>query len=475
MRLIPPIAAILLALGLSFAVRGRTLGIGGGALDIVAQIALWLGAAWLARRAIDLTLHHYSGWKSRVHRTPHFLESSRRLLTDVFGLIVFGAAVFGIVGIVLGQPITGLLATSGLFAAIIGLALQRMIADVFSGVALTVERPFAIGDWLEIGSGPAGKVIAANWRAVHLVTIEGRTVVIPNSLLANDQFVNVTAPERHFRLKKTICLDYSLPGERVVPILHAAMEATPGVRKTPQPIVLIDETNDRGVVYGLNFWVSDYPEQFPISRDVVITALRFLDQAGLVPAYPKRDITISEAAPRRIERRVHLPRVLGRVPLLSVLDDEQVLRLAETGHLHEFPVATVIVSEGDAGASLYIVVAGVLDVSNTDADGKVRTIAHLQSGDVFGEMSLLTGASRNASVTAASPVTLVEISKEHLEPIFQSQPVLIARLAEIEAARILSNRDLARLTPAEHAEIVAVGFAGFLHRKILGFFGQHAH
>ena len=87
--------------------------------------------------------------------------------------------------------------------------------------------------------------------------------------------------------------------ERVVPILQAAMEATPGVRKVPQPIVLIDETNERGVVYSLNFWVSDYPEQFPISRDVVITALRFLDQAALVPAYPKRDITISEAASRR--------------------------------------------------------------------------------------------------------------------------------------------------------------------------------
>ena len=77
------------------------------------------------------------------------------------------------------------------------------------------------------------------------------------------------------------------------------MVATPGVRKDPQPLVLIEETNDRGVVYSLNFWVGDYPEQFPVARDVVVTALRFLDQAGLVPAYPKRDITIAGVAPRR--------------------------------------------------------------------------------------------------------------------------------------------------------------------------------
>ena len=87
-----------------------------------------------------------------------------------------------------------------------------------------------------------------------------------------------------------------------------------------------------------------------------------------MPAYPKRDITISEAASRRIEQRIDLPSVLGRVPLLSVLDSEQVLRLAETGNLHEFPVETVIVSEGDVGASLFIVVAGVLEVSRGACD-----------------------------------------------------------------------------------------------------------
>jgi CRP-like cAMP-binding protein len=167
-----------------------------------------------------------------------------------------------------------------------------------------------------------------------------------------------------------------------------------------------------------------------------------------------------------------LPSVLGRVPLLSVLDSEQVLRLAETGNLHEFPVETVIVSEGDVGASLFIVVAGVLEVSRADADGTVRKIGRLQPGDVFGEMSLLTGAPRSATVTAASPVTLVEISKEHLEPIFRSQPILIAQLAEIEAARMSSNRDMARLTAPEHAEIEEVGFARFLRRKILRFFGH---
>jgi small-conductance mechanosensitive channel/CRP-like cAMP-binding protein len=441
-------------------------------IDLIAQIGLWLGMAWLIKRVFSLAVLHYSERKLRRGGGLRVLAGGRKLLIDLFGLVVFLGALFGIVGIVLGQPISGLLASSGLFAAIIGFAIHGMIADVFSGLALHVERPFAIGDWIELGSGIAGKVIEANWRAVHLVTMEGRAVVVPNSELAHGQFINVTAPQRYFRLKRTICLDYSVPGERVVAILHAAMIATEGVRKDPTPIVQIDECTDRGVVYSLNFWVSDYPEQFSVSREVVITALRFLDQAGLAPAYPKRDVALFEPGARHIIRHIDLASVLSRIPLLSRLDPAIMSELADTGRLREFPRNAVIVSEGDAGDSLYVVVAGMLEASRKHAHGAAQTIGRLHPGEVFGEMSLLTGAPRCATIVAASPVMLVEISKDHLEPIFRSHPALITQLAEIEAARLLSNRNEAQLSPAEHAEIEKVGFASFLRRKIRQFFGQ---
>jgi len=266
-------------------------------------------------------------------------------------------------------------------------------------------------------------------------------------------------------------MDYSAPGDRVTSILHAAMVATPGVRKDPQPIVLIDGTNDRGVVYSLNFWVSDYPEQFAIARDVVITALKFLDQAGLVPAYPKRDITIAQVTPQRIERQFNLPQVLSRVPLLSVLDAEQINCLARSGQFHELPAGAVVVREDDPGASLYIVLTGALEVFRTEADGQPRTIGRLLPGEVFGEMSLLTGAPRSATVAAASPVTLVEIHKADFDPILRSEPALLAKLSEVEAGRLAANRDAAQWSATEQAEIEKFGFAGFLRRKIQEFFG----
>jgi len=207
---------------------------------------------------------------------------------------------------------------------------------------------------------------------------------------------------------------------------------------------------------------------------VVITALRFLDQAGLVPAYPKRDITIAEVAPRRIERQIDLTEVLRRVPLLSVLDAEQTERLARSGQIHEVSAGAVIVREADPGASLYIVLSGTLQVSRMEAEGKPHTIARLLPGEVFGEMSLLTGTPRTATITAASPVTLVEIRKEDFDPILRSQPALIAKLSEIEAVRLLANRNAAELTTAEQKEIESLGFPGFMRRKIQEFFGHMA-
>jgi len=159
---------------------------------------------------------------------------------------------------------------------------------------------------------------------------------------------------------------------------------------------------------------------------------------------------------------------------LSVLDAEQIDCLARSGQLHELPAGALIVREGDPGDSLYIVLTGTLEVSRMEANGQPRVVGRLLPGEVFGEMSLLTGAPRSATVAAASPVTLVEIRKADFDPILRSQPALLGKLSEVEAGRLATNRDAAQWTAAEQAEIEKFGFAGFLRRKIQEFFGYAA-
>ena len=167
----------------------------------------------------------------RVRATGVLDRGVPKLLIDVGGLIILLAAIVGILAYVFHQSLGGLLATSGVMAAMIGFAMQRTLSDIFSGIALNAEHSFAIGDWLVTSTGITGKVVEHTWRAVHLVTIDGRSVVVPNSMVISSQLINLNAPERHFRQREPICLEYSIPGERAVSILETAMAMTEGVSR----------------------------------------------------------------------------------------------------------------------------------------------------------------------------------------------------------------------------------------------------
>jgi len=297
-------------------------------------------------------------------------------------------------------------------------------------------------------------------------------VVMPNAVLAGNQFVNLNAPDRGFRMRKSICLEYAVPTERAIAILQSAIEATEGVLTNRPSVVLIDECADNGVVYSLNFWVPDYPASFDISRAVFANALKFLDLAGIAPVYPKLDLTLHRAAERRIEQRSDVKILLRRTPFFRSFDDAALDHLARSAELLELPAGAVVVGEGEPGASLFIVVTGLLTVTKrSDGDGN-RALGRLAPGQVFGEMSLLTGAPRAMTVTANTPTMLLEISKDHLEPILNDHPKVIAELGQLQADRMATNEGVLALWPEERQDIIRLGMAAFLRRKIGRFFGR---
>ena len=96
------------------------------------------------------------------------------------------------------QPIEGLLATSGIVALVLGLALQSTLADLFSGIALNIEDPFGAGDRITVDGGNEGQAIEINWRATRIRNRSGDTTVIPNSQIAKST-PSCSAPVRHHR------------------------------------------------------------------------------------------------------------------------------------------------------------------------------------------------------------------------------------------------------------------------------------
>lgn len=432
-----------------------------GHIGAAAATALWLCAAWLTKRALEYVL-------VVVARARHV--EFPKILLDVGGVVLFAAAIMALTAFVYDRPVTGIVATGGVLVAIIGFALQAMISDVFSGIALNVERPFRIGDWIEMESGEAGEVIEINWRATRLVTINGEAITIPNGVLAGRRFINFYAPKRPFRVHKTICLDYSAPPERAAAVLTSAIQATDGVLADPPPIVLVGECTERGVEYIMHFWLDDYPKQFPISRDVVFNALNHLNQAGLAPAYPKRDVTLYERAAREIERDLDVAELLHRVELFHPLDSAVLARLASDVHPLELGSGATVVGEGEGGQSMFVVVAGRLQVLNKDDDGEQRRIATLEPGSVFGEMSLLTGSPRSATVESMTPVTLLEVGKTDLERVLRADPHLADELSRIQARRHEEKGTALHFTAEDEKRASEIGVGAAIKAKILSFF-----
>jgi potassium efflux system protein len=139
-------------------------------------------AAWWLLPAIYLIrLLKRFGWPHLEERTG---RSAPRMIKVLSAAVVLLLAVFGVVGFVYQQPITSLLATSGLVGLIVGLAVQANIANVFAGIVLSAERPFALGDVIETDGHGVARVTNMTWRTTHMVTPAGLEISLPNSAIA---------------------------------------------------------------------------------------------------------------------------------------------------------------------------------------------------------------------------------------------------------------------------------------------------
>lgn len=393
----------------------------------VLAAAAWLGAAWAGSRVIDVVVAR------SVRATP-----IPRLLTDLLRAFLYGLAGLGILAFVLGQPVTGLLATSGVVIAVLGFALRNMIADIFSGIALNIEHPYRIGDWIELAPGLAGRVDEINWRATRLITLEGTALVVPNGLAAGSRIVNFSQPGTGFRTAVSVTLDPEVPVTRAKRILLSAIVCCDAVPAEPRPDVVVESVTLNGVTYQARFWVSDYA-RLAAGRDAVASAiLEHLARAGLEPARPKQEHRRPRAAPPPCASEELGRDLLAKVDLFAAFRGEEIAELASGMHVRHVPAGEAVVRQDELGTSLFLVAEGALDVRGTFG-GRTILLDHMGPGDVFGEMSLLTGQPRSASVIANTDAVVYELDKEALDPVLRRRPELAARLADLMGLRQRRN------------------------------------
>ncbi len=247
-------------------------------------------SAWLCGRLVGLALER-SGPNGR--RVP-------KLLQELVSVALFIAASIATVILVLGQSFSGALASSGLVIAVLGFAIRNVLADVFSGIALGLEAPYRIGDWVEIGNSVKGRVVEIGWRTTRLLTKDSTYTILPNSQIAQQKLTNYSAPQRHYRRQVEILVNHEVPASQAKAILSSAAVQVPLVLRAPAPDARILTHEPKGIRYAVRFWVPNYAEDI----DCVDAILQAIDQAlrdhDLPPPYDRvRLIRGTVATPAR--------------------------------------------------------------------------------------------------------------------------------------------------------------------------------
>ncbi len=325
---------------------------------------------------------------------------------------------------------------SAVGAVVIGFALQDTLGNAFAGLAIQMEKPFRVGHWIAVGSFE-GRVAEITWRATKLRTKTGNFVVVPNNIISKEAITNYSEPAAPTRLQVEVGASYlTAPGE-VKAALEEAVANCRRVLKTPPPDVLLVDFASSAITYRVRFWIDDF-ERDERARDEVRTAIYYsLHRHGIeIPwpiqvEYSREEATGEPAAEQMVARA----RILGRVGIFSSLADTERERLAASARERLYGDGDAIVRQGQEGASLFVMSSGRAIVT-VEPGGEVATLGE---GDYFGEMSLLTGEPRSATVSARGDCRVFEIDAEMFREIAASNPAV---LEKVGAAAIARRREL---------------------------------
>ena len=385
------------------------------------QIGVWLSAAFLMNRMIGVLF--WDGFIRRLSDRP-----VPRLPRDLTAMVLFSVAVLAIISTVFQRDITSMLADSGVFGVIVGLALRTVILDLFMGLAIHIERPFKIGDWLMIHQNRVethiiAEVIEINWRTIRLRTTRNNMVVVPNSKMGDTIVTNYMEPKPHFRIDLDFTIDFEVPSERVLRVMTAGLKAVTdgeGILDDPVAEVRIKDSTLEGAEYEVRFFILPAKISPNEARHVVNrSVLEHLIHSGITPAHAKEEIFLQRRERRALDASLDedLYQLLTRTELFRKLNAAEFAAVFREMRKRDLAEGETLYAQGDAGDSMFICVEGLLASAITvRGQGEVK-VETLRAGQHFGEGTIFKATSRTTTVTAEADSLVYEIERHVIEPL----------------------------------------------------------
>ena len=428
-------------------------------------VVLWLAAVYVGARVLDfLVFDVFSRWRRRA--------PAPALLRQLIGLAIFAIGASAIFKIILAFNLTALLTTSAVITAVVGLALQDTLGNLFAGLALHVERTVQVGDMVRAGE-TFGTVEELSWRAMKVRTVEGNLLLVPNSLAGRERLEVYPRPGAAIARTLHVPLDFGASPGEARDALEAAARGVPGLSRDREPRAYLKTFDAYAVTWELRYWLEDYAEYLDVDSQVRERVWYALERAGLKIAYPViRQFQYAAGPLVTPSTRDAVVAAIADVDLFAPLSAAERERLADGAILRRFGPDETVVREGDGGTSMFLVASGRVGVSIHGAAGESsRKLTAMDAGAAFGEISLLTGEPRTATVRALTEARLIEIDKETLAPILRENPALVGAIEKTVAERLRGRAEAAQANRAAPAAEEPLDLAA----RIARFFGIRWH
>ncbi len=336
--------------------------------------------------------------------------------------------------------VVGLVTTSAILTAVIGLAAQESLKDLFAGIVLQLDSPFQEGDFISVGNGIEGWVVTLTLMSTRLQHVHGALITMPNSKMWSTE-IRRFGPRGPIAREIHLNLDLDLPPETATTVLTQVARGNPLVLSDPEPTAFVYAYADHAITYELEIWQEDPTDSgFDVLRGQLLAQIWYaLERAGRTLPYPVRELrpkarpaAIDDPAGYDLPSRLEL---LRQNILFSHLSSGQLEKIAPLTRCLRYAVGESVIVEGDRGDALFQLVRGSVEVIKRMDDGCSKTVAQLGVGAIFGEMSVFSDQPRSASVRALEECVLLEVERDDLRPVLEGNPRLVEELALLVSER----------------------------------------
>ncbi len=445
-RLLPSLATFAIALGLWMA-RDTWIDWAVGAQPQHIEAIAWtsratlglliIAGAWLIRNVCEHLL-----WPALERKggsaIPRLLKNGVSALIALLAIAALLIAVFG------QSPLNILLLLLGVFVVLF-LFFREPLSDLVAGISINLEGALAIGDTIETADGRAGRLEEITWRSTHLRGTDGSLLIIPNAEFSRSTLLNRSADAGRLQTEVRFILDFGLDPGRALRVLKGALHSAAGVGgilKRPEPRIGLWQAAEYGNEYRVIVSYDPHKtDELAVRTEIGVQVMSHFRNTGLAPTLPKQNIFVGEF--RSLQQDwfnvEHRETLLASFDIFAPLEPAEIAQLSRDIKVRSYGKDETILHQGDTDTSMFGLVEGFLDVTVDFEEGKTLHVGRVVPGEFFGELPLLFGDPRSATVSAGVDSMVFEITRENFSKILEKRPEIAEHISRVIAERQIAN------------------------------------